>query len=380
MSNVDVTRDAPRAPQAPIDPDVKLPDSVRRAAAAADAYYAQQTPAAAPADAPASGETINIVEAAPSPVRATPAPVQPQEPIEPPAPVAAAPAEPPVQPAPPQAAHPAEPPVTEEQWEHRYRSMKGRHDSAQQIIGSMQEQMAQMGDELLRTQQLLMQQNPNARPHANQPQQPQRLITPEDEQNYGNDLIDLARRAGREAVAGELDEVKQANQRLQQQVQRDAQGRVLEALTQAVPNWREINRDPRFISWLRLPDIYSGVIRKQLLDDAFRAASVPRVVSFFKGFVSDEALTGNIDPSPQTEQPPAPRTPAVPLERLAAPGRARPAGGETPTSSLDKPIFSKNQIKDFYARVRAGHYVGRDADKQRDEAAIFAAQAEGRIR
>ena len=39
MSNIDVTRDAPRLPQNAEDPAVHIPDSVKRAAAAAEAAH-----------------------------------------------------------------------------------------------------------------------------------------------------------------------------------------------------------------------------------------------------------------------------------------------------------------------------------------------------
>ena len=36
-----------------------------------------------------------------------------------------------------------------------------------------------------------------------------KLITPEDEQNYGNDLIDLAKRVAKEAMGPELNALRQ---------------------------------------------------------------------------------------------------------------------------------------------------------------------------
>jgi hypothetical protein len=53
-----------------------------------------------------------------------------------------------------------------------------------------------------------------------------------------------------------------------------------------VPNWRQINDDPRFHQWLLMPDTYSGVIRDHLLKDAAHAANASRVISFFKGFLA----------------------------------------------------------------------------------------------
>lgn len=118
-----------------------------------------------------------------------------------------------------------------------------------------------------------------------------------------------------------------------------------------------------------------------MLDAAYGAASAPRVIAFFKGFVTDEIATGNMEAPAVTQQPPAaPRQPAVDMALLSAPGRARPAsGGNTPAPADDKPSFTRVQIAKFYNDVRAHVYDGRIAEKNSIEQAIFAAQREGRV-
>lgn len=119
-----------------------------------------------------------------------------------------------------------------------------------------------------------------------------------------------------------------------------------------------------------------------MIDAAYAAASAPRVLAFFKGFLAEEVATGNIEPPATLQQPtPAPRVPAVPLATIAAPGRARPAsGGNTPAPAEDKPTFTRAMITAFYNDIRAGRWAGRDQDRAAYEQAIFAAQREGRIR
>ena len=337
---------------APVDTTVSVPESVRRAAAAAEAAHKQayQTP-----DPVVNGET-------PAPVvdPATAAAIA--EPAAQSAPIA--------QPAP--APDTSPPPAGDVDWEARYNSMKGRFDQSQRTIGSMQTQMSELGDELVRTQSLL---TPRQQP---QQQQPQRLLTDEDKATYGEDLINVVQRAAVEAVAPEINQLRQRNQQLERKVQQQDQNGIFAALDQAVPNWREINESDRFKAWCRLPDLYSGVLRGRLLNDAYRAGQSPRVAQFFRGFLAEEVATGQ-EPAPL---PPAvERTAAVPLETLAAPGRAKPATGADNTNPpADKPIITRAQISAFYDQVRRGAYAGRDADKARDEAIIFAAQREGRTR
>lgn len=368
MATKEVVRDAPSVPLAPIDESVVTPKSVRDAAARAESFYQKQPdPEPTPEEVAAAAETARA-EAAKQAAENTPTPSKKAS-----------------KPAPSVATEPAKtfdpvvPPdhdnVTEDQWEHRYRSMKGRYDAAIANNGIMQEQMAQLGEELMRTQRLLQGNNVPA------PQPTTPLITQADEQNYGSELIDLARRVAADTVAPELNSLRQQNQTLEHRLVNASRMTLIQELDRDIPDWRTINRSPRFIQWLRLPDVYSGVIRKQTLDAAYQAASAPRVKAFFEGFIRDEAVTGNADTDPPAEQPvvPVPRIAAVPLERLAAPGRAKPASGDTP-GPADKPVFTRAQISKFYNDVRRGAYTGRESEKAAQENAIFAAQNDGRVR
>lgn len=350
----------------PVDPNVRVPPSVARLAALADAAHKQ-----------AYGEPQPDPNAppAPAPVPAPePAPAPAPEPTPEPAPAPAPQPAPAPEPAPaPQPAPAPEPAVGTAEHEHaRFLSMKGRYDQSQVMLGSLQQQLQDMGDELIRTQRLI------AQPRAQDPPPPPTpLVTDEDVKTYGPELIDVVKRAAREAVAPELQRVEQQTRQVNQRVAQTAQEGVYQALAVQVPNWNEINESPAFKRWCSLPDLYSGEIRGKLLNAAFRAAQAPRVIAFFKGFLDEEVATGNA-PAPRTE-PATPRVAAVPLETLAAPGRAKPATGDTRVTA-DKPIFTHRQVSDFYTNVRKGAYVGREAEKAEFEALIIAAGREGRVR
>ena len=60
--------------------------------------------------------------------------------------------------------------------------------------------------------------------------------------------------------------------------------RLDQAVEMAVPNYREIDRDPRWHRWLLGVDVLSGRVRQQLLNEAISSAAAPRVISFFRGF------------------------------------------------------------------------------------------------
>lgn len=374
MSNVDVTRDAPRRPMLPIDESVKLPKSVLEAKAKAEAHYAPPAPAtpASPANPEAPPAAAAPAEAQPS----TPAPaadsqgtpVVVQPPATPPAPVAADPV-----------VSPTHEELQSDSWAARYNSMKGRWEQSQRMLGQTQELLSQMADENIRLRQ-------PAQPADLPPQTPtppvKPLISKADEENFGQDLVDMARRAAQDALLPTVQQLQHENSQLRQSVQRTSQRTALDALSQAVPNWQQIKETPEWKTWVRLRDVYSGSVRMHMLNEAYRAADAPRVIAFFKGFLAEQGFTGSAPqpaPQPSVQPAPAPRTAAVPLDAIAAPGRARPAPGQTEMPA-DQPIITRQYIQQFYDSVRRGHFAGRQTEKAQIEAAIFAAQNSGRVR
>ena len=357
---------------APIDETVKIPEAVKRAAAFAEAHYAksadvpvQPQPAAAqPANQPANqpaqtDQPVNIV--------AVPAPPV----VEGPRPLLTEPVPDQVQPQPVSA--PVETSLQPDNWEHRYLSMKGRYDQSQQIMGGMQEQMTEMGQQL---QRLVGQQNQQRQ----EPPKPVKVITPEDERTYGPELIDLARRAAREEMQPQFEAARQESQRASQRTQGLAEQEVRNQLDVQMPNWREINTDPAFLQWLNLRDLYSGSVRRILLTQAFQAASAPRVIAFFKGYLAEAQATGQLPAQPATATTPVPpRQAAVSLDTLVSPGRAQPAPGSD-GQPPEAPIFTHRQVREFYSHAGMARYAGRQADRVADEKLIFEAQAAGRVR
>ena len=339
---VTVTVDAKGMPLPPVDPNVKIPDSVKASGSHADALHAQaysQTPPAPP------------VQTSPPPATQTP-----------PAPTSDPRAN-----------------WTQDQWAQHARSMEGRFKQSQEQITSLQTHMTEMGDELLRSQTQRVMAPPPPPPPVTPPA---RQVTPQDVETYGEDFLNVAQRAALDAVAPRLAQLETRNQQLERRLQQQSQGSVQSALDAQVPNWQAINLSPRFINWLRIRNVYDNKLRKTLLDDAYKAADSARVVSFFKGFLAEEEATGSTEFLP-TQEPPlpaAPHTPAVSLESLSAPGHARPAQGTTPAPANEPIWITRGQIAQFFANVRKGVYAGREQDYHNDQAIIWECQRSGRVR
>lgn len=343
------------------DPNVKMPPAVAALAAAAaarqQAYIEgmggqQQTP-----DAPDTPDTPQP-EPAPQPV---PQPQPAPQPEPEPQPAAAG--------------------SEEESWKNKYMSSQGRLEKANARLGEMAEQIAS----LQRSMQELQARDPAPAP-APAPATYKKLITPEEETEFGTEFFDVVGRKAQEVIepivsAYEM-RIQQIDQRVKgvnQTLAQDSRAKLEATMDRDLPAWRQINYQPEFLAWLKLPDPYSGVIRMDTLKAAFEQNDTPRVRNFFRGFLAEEAAVApeRVEPAP-TPSPAAGGTGQVTLDSLAAPGRAKTAAANgAPT---EKPVFTRAQITQFYLDRSNGRFKGREAEAERIERQIFEAQGEGRIR
>lgn len=350
-----------------IDPNVKVPAAVRRAAALADEAHQKMFGSGEPD--PTVTPEGNLASAPAEPVAGDVAGTHIPEPTP------ASTSEPTTDSVPNLApVEGASQPTKTIDWEHRYNSMKGRHDALQSRVSDMSAQIQSL-------QELVASLRAAPQPHKEEtPTTPERLVTDDEENEYGSELLTVVGKKAREEILPELQKLKKQLEGVEKRVDGvnehvsvDSRTRMHNALDHEVPNWRELNYDEKFLAWLQLPDVYSGVIRQELLSAAYERNSTPQVLAFFKGFITDEAAS-----APDVIEPdPAPTVPAkVPLEQFAAPGRAKTAATTVPAG---KPTFTRANIASFYADVSAGKYRGREPEKDRIERQIFEAQREGRI-
>jgi hypothetical protein len=184
-------------------------------------------------------------------------------------------------------------------------------------------------------------------------------ITQRDFENYGSELVDFTQRAAAHAVAPELARLGEQSQQLMQRLARETRARLDREVEAAVPNYQEIDNDPRWHQWLRQVDPYNGRIRQELLNDAIAAGSATRVVAFFRGFMREVGQTSAV--------PVFDWGPGQTLERTRP--RTMPQG----------PVYTRDQIKHFYELHRKGKFIGREDEWNRLEWEIIRAGAEGRI-
>jgi hypothetical protein len=157
----------------------------------------------------------------------------------------------------------------------------------------------------------------------------------------------MSRRAALEALSPALAQLQAENQQLRNLQQRQQRAEIERTLDRDVRDWRATYADPRFSSWLAMPDEYSGAVRSQLLRDAVAKGDAARITAIYRGFQQEAG-----------HHPPAARQ-----SRQLATGH--------------KPLYTREQIKQLYAQRARGGIS--DANWARQEADIIAAASEGRI-
>jgi len=284
-----------------------------------------------------------------------------------------APPPPPEPEPPPPEPPPPEPPVDD--WKHKYETLQGIHRAdVARLSGTITAQEGQIAD--LNNQLAAAKAKPEPKPAP----QPLSRITAEDTANFGEDLIDVIKRAAAEIADSQTAELREQVANANAEIAR-LTGSVKEVdsrtgnitqrsfysdLDRIAPDWREVNQQQPFLIWLGQVDDLSGAPRQDLLDDAVAKQDAERVGKLIA------AWKATIPPPPPTPQP-RPDTLAARVEPSRTPADRPPEAPDTP------PTFTTAEVDKFYKDLTTGVYKGREAEAQKLEAAIDRASAEGRI-
>jgi hypothetical protein len=262
----------------------------------------------------------------------------------------------------------AKPAVSEETWEQKYHSLKGKFDAevprlyAQ--VREMNGQMTELTSELAVVKSRSEQPVPASTPS---------LITEQDKEAFGSDLIDLIERATEAKLAGsrqleskltaQIAELKgQLGNVTDRQVTSD-KDRYESALTNAAPDWQALNVDQGFLNWLAEVDPVYGMPRQYALTNAYEALDAHRTATIFNQYKKSVA--------------PAQSNNRAELQRQVAPTRSRTSPAPT-NPNVDKRVYSQQDIDTFYSEWRRG--LVDEAEAVQIEKDIHAATTEGRIR
>lgn len=284
-------------------------------------------------------------------------PAEPTEPEQTPEPEPA-PADPPQDDQPQATEPPAQAPTqqdppAEDKWEHKFKVIEGKYKAEVPRLAAQVRELSQRVEALSAENEEL----------KSRPSEPaQTLISPEDREKYGDDLLDVIKRAAKEEVGAKEAEIallKKQLESISSTTAKQSEVSFYDRLGQLVSDWPVINDDPTFHEWLDEYDELTGKRRQDLLSEAENSKDADRVARFFTKWKAQQESS-----KATTQQALASQT--VPDSK---PVVKPPAG---------KRFFSRAEIADFYARARRGEIGQKELVAM--EAEIHAASIEGRVR
>jgi hypothetical protein len=285
--------------------------------------------------------------------RNTPEGEKPAEPVEPPTETP----EPqqtgitPETPKPEDGSTPAPEAKPEDTVEHRYKVLQGKYNSEVPRLAAENKDLKASLKAIEEQLEMLK---------AAKAQEP--LVKPEEIEEYGEGLIDVARRIAQEELAKKdavINQMKAKLDSLEQVSTKTVEEDFFDGLAKAVPNWSAINDDARFHAWLDEVDELTSQRRQDLLSVAEKSRDAKRVAKFFTAFEkTTQARVATANTS---------------LESQIA-----PASNKTPNAPPAKKVWTRGEISEFYSRMRKGEVS--DAEAIAIESDIQAASLEGRVR
>lgn len=259
-----------------------------------------------------------------------------------------------------------------ETYAQRWRSQQGIVASLQSKLGMADQRIANL-ESLIAT----MQMEPAPAPA------PVKYITEKDTEEFGPEMVDFVNRAiseGTSALKTENDQLKRqiqalsgvvpAVQNVVKQQQQDKELTFWTGITRGIPDWEQINSNPKFQDWLLEADPNTGIMRDVYLKDAQRELDSDRVISIFNSFKQLYQVTNNRSSDNK-------RVASKELEMQIEPG-SKTTQTETRERRNEK-VWQRAEVAKFYDDVRKGVFKGKDDQRSQIEADIFQAKREGRL-
>jgi len=275
----------------------------------------------------------------------------------------------------------------EKTWEERFKALQGIFDAklpqlqnelkTSQAVSDQQRQMIMA----LQNQVQQLQQAPQ----PSKPAAPASALTEDELTDYTPEFFSMMQRwlepqlnPIKHAIVELQRSIAPAVQQLTSQVQTVAQTQALtredkffQDVSNAVPNWEQLNVDPKFLEWLGVVDSMTGISRHAYLSDARANLDAGRVVAIFKAYqpgvggstTQAGASAAQVHPQSELEK-------QVTVESNRRP--TPPAGGQ------ETKTYSQKDLDKLYADWRRGLYKGKEAEFQTKERELLEAINSGR--
>lgn len=251
-----------------------------------------------------------------------------------------------------------EPKRSEAYWEHRFNVINGKYAAE---VPALRDEVRKLTQTLEQKDRQITELESNSDKSTN----PGGLT---DEQmakfkeEFGEDFVSFVQRmvsssASKPDNSAEVNELKRKVETFEQREQQKTTASFWTALNELVPDWKTVNDDKAFHTFLSQYDPQTGEQRQQTLNVAQQALDADGVAAVFDAF---------------KKQQPKPEKTRIPDDQVDP-----PTSRSTTTPDAGR-IWTGPEIKQFYTDKANGKYSAEEG--KRLEADIFAAQREGRVR
>ena len=195
------------------------------------------------------------------------------------------------------------------QWEHKYNVLKGKYDKE---IGDVRGQMAELQLSFERQTKIIEDLNSKQSAPTSAPNTEAGTgdLDPEDFEGWGKEMKDMVTMVNRlnavirdqsEIISGlktgapaqaQDGDMSQRVDSIEQEMGKTRADRYTQTLDGTIKgDWRGINKDPKFISWLNVVDPISGVPRMAHLQSAAQELRGDQVSSIFNQYIEVAGIT-----------------------------------------------------------------------------------------
>lgn len=247
----------------------------------------------------------------------------------------------------------------------RWKVLQGMINRKDEEINTLRTLLAQVGEQ--------------SKPNADSTHQRAQAegVTKQDVDDFGQDLIDLVHKVARLVVSqqisemdakftAELSKVGKVATVATESSSKTAKQLFLDNLAKRVPNWKVINEDPAFLTWLEEVDELSGQKLIGLLTEAYNQMDVVRTARFFERFI-------------EASKPVAPAVvpPAAAADPASQVTPSRSTTSAPSASAGQKKFWTKQDIQQLYSDQRNNRISKEEFLKQ--ERDLFAASRDNRV-
>lgn len=264
-------------------------------------------------------------------------------------------------------AQPAEPKpapvVSEDNWEQKYNTLNGKYNAEVPRLH------AQVKDLVAQVESLKVQLDTKPE-DKKEPVQVERLVTDADVEAFGSDLIEVQRKVAKEVAMEfkqDLDLLKAENQKLKEQLLKTGnqvgEFTFEQKLYRLVPDFVQVNADPRWVSWLDEVDPLLRAPRRTVAQQAFNNGDAEAVADYVEMF--RKTLPKDTTNERQAE-----------VQRQVQPTRS--VATQQPVSQKGK-TYTTREIENMFAKATKLHASQKFEEAKKLEAEIDAAYMEGRV-